>query len=62
VEEAEDIYIRESNLSNAWNSRVLVKLTEGSRRSPGEVLILERSNQSLLARVKQTSAGFGLSL
>jgi len=59
VEEAEDIYIRESNLSNAWNSdRVLVKLTkEGSRRrSPeGEVeLILERSNQSLLARVKQT--------
>lgn len=63
MEEAEDIYIRESNLSNAWNSdRVLVKLTkEGSRRrSPeGEVeLILERSNQSLLARVKQTSAGF----
>jgi len=42
------IYIRESNLSNAWNGdRVLVKLTkEGSRRrSPeGEVeLILERS-------------------
>ena len=63
VEEAEDIYIRESNLNTAWNSdRVLVKLTkEGSRRrSPeGEVeLILERSNQSLLARVKQTSTGF----
>ena len=62
-EEAEDIYIRESNLNTAWNSdRVLVKLTkEGSRRrSPeGEVeLILERSNQSLLARVKQTSTGF----
>ena len=63
VETAEDIYIRESNLSNAWNGdRVLVKLTkEGSRRrSPeGEVeLILERSNQSLLARVKQTNTGF----
>jgi len=48
VEGAEDIYIRESNLSTAWNGdRVLVKLTkEGSRRrSPeGEVeLILERS-------------------
>jgi len=41
------IYIRESNLSTAWNGdRVLVKLTkEGRRRSPeGEVeLILERS-------------------
>lgn len=63
VEGAEDIYIRESNLSTAWNSdRVLVKLTkEGSRRrSPeGEVrLILERSNQSLLARVKQANRGF----
>ena len=63
VEGAEDIYIRESQLSNAWNGdRVLVKLTkEGSRRrSPeGEVrLILERANQSLLARVKQTNRGF----
>ncbi|WP_250124262.1 ribonuclease R family protein [Chroococcidiopsis sp. CCMEE 29] len=63
AEGAEDIYIRESHLSTAWNGdRVLVKLTkEGSRRrSPeGEVqLILERSNQSLLARVKQTDAGF----
>lgn len=62
-EGAEDIYIRESHLSTAWNGdRVLVRLTkEGSRRrSPeGEVrLILERSNQSLLARVKQTEKGF----
>ena len=64
VEGAEDIYIRESHLSNAWNGdRVLVKLTkEGSRRrSPeGEVqLILERANQSLLARIKQqANTGF----
>lgn len=62
VEGAEDIYIRESHLSTAWNGdRVLVKMTkEGSRRrSPeGEVqLILERANQSLLARVKQTDTG-----
>ncbi|MEM1368342.1 MAG: ribonuclease R family protein [Cyanobacteria bacterium P01_H01_bin.15] len=52
---AEDIYIRESHLSYAWNGdRVLVKIIkEGSRRrSPeGEVqLILERANPSLLAR------------
>jgi ribonuclease R len=63
AEGTEDIYIRESHLSNAWNGdRVLVKMTkEGSRRrSPeGEVrLVLERSNQSLLARIKQTSKGF----
>ena len=63
VEGAEDIYVRESHLSNAWNGdRVLVKLTkEGSRRrSPeGEVrLILERANQSLLGRIKQTNTGF----
>jgi ribonuclease R len=63
VEAAEDIYIRESHLSNAWNGdRVLVKvLKEGSRRrSPeGEVkLILERSNHTLLARIKQVEAGF----
>lgn len=62
-EGAEDIYIRESYLSNAWNGdRVLVKLTkEGSRRrSPeGEVqLILERANRSLLGRVKQTNTNF----
>ncbi|MBM0740477.1 VacB/RNase II family 3'-5' exoribonuclease [Phormidium sp. CLA17] len=63
VEGADDIYIRESQLNNAWNSdRVLVKVTkEGSRRrSPeGEVkLILERSNPSILARVKQGEEGF----
>jgi len=59
VEGAEDIYVRESHLSTAWNGdRVLVKVTkEGSRRrSPeGEVrLILERANSSVLARVKHT--------
>jgi len=63
VEGSEDIYIRESHLSNAWNGdRVLVRvLKEGSRRrSPeGEVkLILERSNHTLLARIKQTESGF----
>ncbi|AUT03773.1 iron ABC transporter substrate-binding protein [Nostoc sp. CENA543] len=63
VEGAEDIYIRESHLSNAWNGdRVLVRvLKEGSRRrSPeGEVkLILERSNHTLLARIKQVDGGF----
>jgi ribonuclease R len=56
LEDADDIYIRESHLSNAWNGdRVLVKIIkEGSRRrSPeGEVkVILERANPSLLARV-----------
>jgi ribonuclease R len=55
-ENADDIYVRESHLSNAWNGdRVLVKIIkEGSRRrSPeGEVkLILERANPSLLATV-----------
>ncbi|MGQ9872380.1 ribonuclease R family protein [Leptodesmis sp.] len=63
IEGSEDIYIRESQLNNAWNGdRVLVRVTkEGSRRrSPeGEVrLILERSNPSVLARVKQTDDGF----
>jgi ribonuclease R len=63
VEGAEDIYIRESHLSNAWNGdRVLVRvLKEGSRRrSPeGEVkLILERSNHTLLARIKAVENGF----
>ncbi len=62
-EQAEDIYIRESHLSNAWNGdRVLVRITkEGSRRrSPeGEVrLILERANPSVLARIKQANNGF----
>ena len=55
-EDADDIYIRESHLSNAWNSdRVLVKIIkEGTRRrSPeGEVkVITERANPSVLARV-----------
>jgi ribonuclease R len=63
VEGAEDIYVRESHLSNAWNGdRVLVRvLKEGSRRrSPeGEVkLILERSNHTLLARIKQVESGY----
>jgi ribonuclease R len=63
TEQSEDIYIRESHLSNAWNGdRVLVRITkEGSRRrSPeGEVrLILERANPSVLARVKSTESGF----
>lgn len=62
VEGTEDVYIRESQLNNAWNGdRVLVRVTkEGSRkRSPeGEVrLILERSNPTVLARVKQTEKG-----
>ena len=61
-EEAEDIYIRESQLHSAWNGdRVLVKVTkEGRRRrSPeGEVrLILERSNPSVIAHVRQTEEG-----
>ncbi|MCS6812028.1 MAG: ribonuclease R [Cyanobacteria bacterium] len=63
AEEAEDIYIRESHLSSAWNGdRVLVKVTkEGSRRrSPeGEVrVILERANTSVLARVKEENQTF----
>jgi ribonuclease R len=61
-EETEDIYIRESQLHSAWNGdRVLVKVTkEGRRRrSPeGEVrLILERSNPSVIAHVRQNDAG-----
>ncbi|MEB3277785.1 MAG: ribonuclease R family protein [Lyngbya sp.] len=63
AEGAEDVYIRESHLSSAWNGdRVLVKIIkEGSRRrSPeGEVyLILERANPSVLARIKRTTKGF----
>ncbi|NCJ07632.1 RNB domain-containing ribonuclease [Synechococcales cyanobacterium C] len=62
-EEAEDIYIRESQLNTAWNGdRVLVKVTkEGRRRrSPeGEVrLILERANPSVIARVKQVEESY----
>jgi ribonuclease R len=62
VEGADDIYIRESDLSNAWNGdRVLVKVTKDSvrRRSPeGEVrLITDRANPTLLAKVKVTDGG-----
>ncbi len=63
TEGGEDIYVRESHLSNAWNGdRVLVKVTkEGTRRrSPeGQVkVILERANPSILARVKQNKEGY----
>jgi ribonuclease R len=63
LEDADDIYVRESHLSNAWNGdRVLVKIIkEGTRRrSPeGEVkLILERANPSLLAQVKRDDGGY----
>lgn len=63
VEGAEDIFIRENQLSTAWNGdRVLVRVTREGRRkkSPeGEVkLILERGNPSVIARVKQTEQGF----
>lgn len=62
-EDADDIYIRETHLSNAWNSdRVLVKIIkEGTRRrSPeGEVkLILERANPSVLARVVEDNGQY----
>jgi ribonuclease R len=61
-EEAEDIYIRESQLNSAWNGdRVLVRVTkEGRRRrSPeGEVrVILERANPSVIAHVRKTDGG-----
>ncbi|WP_286390923.1 ribonuclease R family protein [Pseudanabaena mucicola] len=63
VEGAEDIYVRESRLSNAWNGdRVLVRVTKDGvrRRSPeGEVrLILERSNPTLLSTVKLTDGSY----
>ena len=63
LEGADDIYVRESHLSNAWNGdRVLVQIIkEGSRRrSPeGEVkLILNRANPSLLARVKKDDGNY----
>ncbi|AFZ34405.1 RNAse R [Stanieria cyanosphaera PCC 7437] len=62
-ENADDIYVRESHLSNAWNGdRVLIKIIkEGSRRrSPeGEVkLILERANPSLLATVNAVDSSY----
>jgi ribonuclease R len=57
-EDAEDIYVRENQLNNAWNGdRVLVTIIkEGSRRRSPEgavKLILERANPSVLAQVKQ---------
>ena len=63
IEGAEDIYVRESRLSNAWNGdRVLVRVTKDGvrRRSPeGEVrLILERSNPTLLSTVKFTDDSY----
>ena len=63
LEGADDVYIRESHLSNAWNGdRVLVKIIkEGSRRrSPeGEVkLILDRANPSLLATIKKAEPDY----
>lgn len=63
VEGAEDIYVRESRLSNAWNGdRVLVRVTKDGvrRRSPeGEVrLILERSNPTLLSTVKMVEDSY----
>lgn len=63
VEDSEDIYVRESRLSNAWNGdRVLVRVTKDGvrRRSPeGEVrLILERSNPTLLSTVKLTDDSY----
>ncbi len=62
-EDADDIYVRETHLSNAWNGdRVLVNIIkEGTRRrSPeGEVkVILERANPSLLAQVKKDNGDY----
>ena len=59
---ADDIYIRESHLSNAWNGdRVLIELIkEGTRRRSPEgavKLILERANPSVLAKVKRLESG-----
>jgi ribonuclease R len=59
---ADDIYIRESHLSNAWNGdRVLIQvIKEGTRRRSPEgavKLILERANPSVLARVKRLETG-----
>jgi ribonuclease R len=59
---AEDIYIREAHLSNAWNGdRVLVQvIKEGTRRRSPEgavKLILERANPAILARVKKSETG-----
>ena len=63
VEDADDIYVRENQLGNAWNGdRVLVKvIKEGTRRRSPEgavKLILERANPSLLAQVKLEDSQF----
>jgi ribonuclease R len=62
-EDAEDIYVRENQLNNAWNGdRVLVTIIkEGSRRRSPEgavKLILERANPSVLAQVKQEGSEY----
>ncbi|MGK7925140.1 MAG: ribonuclease R family protein [Spirulina sp.] len=62
-EGTEDIYVRESHLSSAWNGdRVLVKIVkEGSRRRSPEgavQVILDRANPSLLARIQKTTNGY----
>jgi ribonuclease R len=62
-EDAEDVYVRECHLNNAWNGdRVMVRVTkEGSRRRSPEgevVLILERANTSVLARVRQVDNNY----
>ncbi len=61
-EAADDIYIRESHLSNAWNGdRVLIEtIKEGTRRRSPEgavKLILERANPSVLAKVRKLETG-----
>jgi ribonuclease R len=61
-EVADDIYIRESHLSNAWNGdRVLIEtIKEGTRRRSPEgavKLILERANPSVLAKVRRLETG-----
>jgi ribonuclease R len=61
-EVADDIYIRESYLSNAWNGdRVLIEtIKEGTRRRSPEgavKLILERANPSVLAKVRKLETG-----
>ncbi len=62
AEGADDIYIRESHLSNAWNGdRVLIEtIKEGTRRRSPEgavKLVLERANPAVLAKVKRLESG-----
>jgi ribonuclease R len=62
-EGTEDIYIKESKLSNAWNGdRVLVRVTRDGirKKSPeGEVrLIVDRANPTMLAKVKKVDGGY----